>query len=106
LAEILRDFIPQGINLPGVRSGSDAPVWPTTYDARRAPSSSVNNGGDYVAARHSLLSRYAARWLLALHDQDFVAYVQLLSDNIQDIASRHERSCLNAHEVRATPMNM
>jgi hypothetical protein len=102
LAEILRDFIPQGINLPGVRSGSDAPVWPTTYDARRAPSSSVNNGGDYVAARHSLLSRYAARWLLALHDQDFVAYVQLLSDNIQDIASRHERSCLNAHESPST----
>ncbi|KAG1891051.1 hypothetical protein F4604DRAFT_1566337 [Suillus subluteus] len=102
LAKILRDFIPQAIDLPGVRSGSDAPVWPTTYDARRAPSSSVNNGGDYVAARRSLLSRYAARWLLALHDQDFVAYVQLLSDNIQDIASRHERSCLNAHESPST----
>ncbi|KAG2034905.1 hypothetical protein BDR03DRAFT_900655 [Suillus americanus] len=102
LAKILRDFIPQAIDLPGVRSGSDASVWPTTYDARRAPSSSVNNGGDYIAARRSLLSRYAARWLLALHDQDFVAYVQLLFDNIQDIASRHERSCLDAHESPST----
>ncbi|KAG1753463.1 hypothetical protein EDB19DRAFT_1903124 [Suillus lakei] len=102
LANILRDFIPQGINLPGIRSGSDAPVWPTAHDARRAPSSSVNNGGDYVAARRSLLSRYAARWLLALHDQDFVAYARLLSEIIQDIASRHESSCLNAHESSST----
>ncbi|KAG1827253.1 uncharacterized protein BJ212DRAFT_1256361 [Suillus subaureus] len=102
LAKILRDFIPQGIDLPGVRSGSDAPVWPITYHARRAPSSSVNNGGDYVAARRSLLSRYAARWLLALHDQDFVAYVRLLSDNIQDIASHYESSCLNVHESLST----
>ncbi|KAG2054622.1 hypothetical protein BDR06DRAFT_982221 [Suillus hirtellus] len=98
LAKILRDFIPQGINLPGVRSGFDGPVWPATHDVRRAQSSSTNNGGDYVAARRCLLSRYAARWLLALHDQDFVAYARLLSDIIQDIASRHESSCLNAHE--------
>ncbi|KAG1803828.1 uncharacterized protein HD556DRAFT_1226659 [Suillus plorans] len=102
LAKILRDFIPQGINLPGVRSGFDVPVWPTTHDVRRAPSSSINNGGDYVAARRCLLSRYAARWLLALHDQDFVAYARLLSDIIQDIASRHESSCLNAHESSST----
>ncbi|KAG1772712.1 hypothetical protein EDD22DRAFT_947279 [Suillus occidentalis] len=102
LANILRDFIPQGINLPGMRSGSDAPVWPTTHDARRAPSSSVNNGGDYVAARRSLLSRYATRWLLALHDQDFVAYARLLSDIIQDVASRYERPCFNAHESSST----
>ncbi|KAG1782540.1 hypothetical protein EV702DRAFT_387062 [Suillus placidus] len=102
LAKILRDFIPQGINLPGIRSASDVPVWPTPHDARRAPSSSVNNGGDYIAARRSLLSRYAARWLLALHDQDFVAYARLLSDIIQDVASRHERSCLSAHESSST----
>lgn len=102
LANILRDFIPQGINLPGMRSGSDAPMWPTTHDARRAPSSSVNNGGDYVAARRSLLSRYATRWLLALHDQDFVAYARLLSDIIQDVASRHELPFFNAHESSST----
>ncbi|KAG2078289.1 hypothetical protein BDR04DRAFT_1131999 [Suillus decipiens] len=102
LAKILRDFIPQRINLPGVRNGSDAPAWPITHGVRRAPNNSVNNGGDYIAARRSLLSRYAARWLLALHDQDFAAYVRLLLDNIQDIASRHERSCLNAHESPST----
>ncbi|KAG1756739.1 uncharacterized protein EDB91DRAFT_1332497 [Suillus paluster] len=93
LAKILRDFIPKGISLPGVRSASDTPVWPTAHDARRAPSSSVNNGGDYVAARRSLLSRYAAGWLLALHDQDVVTYARLLSEIIQDIATCLGSSC-------------
>ncbi|KAG0707722.1 hypothetical protein DFH29DRAFT_594927 [Suillus ampliporus] len=102
LAKILRDFIPKGIDLPGIRSASDAPVWPTAHDARRAQNSSVNNGGDYVAARRSLLSRYAARWLLALHDQDVVTYARLLSEIIQDIASCLESSCPNVHEPSST----
>ncbi|OJA10550.1 hypothetical protein AZE42_03139 [Rhizopogon vesiculosus] len=101
LAKILRDFIPRGINLPGIRSSSDTPVWPTPRDARRAQTGSANNGGDYVAARRSLLSRYAARWLLALHDQDVVTYARLLFEIIRDIASGLE-NCLNGHEPSAT----
>ncbi|OAX44683.1 hypothetical protein K503DRAFT_196614 [Rhizopogon vinicolor AM-OR11-026] len=101
LAKILRDFIPRGINLPGIRSATDTPMWPTPRDARRAQIGSANNGGDYVAARRSLLSRYAARWLLALHDQDVVTYARLLFEIIRDIASGLE-NCLNGHEPSAT----
>lgn len=34
----------------------------------------ASNGGDYVASRKALVSRYAAPWLLALHDLDITAY--------------------------------
>jgi len=108
LEKILRDFIPSGMNLPGIRSAFDTPMWPTPRDARRAQTSSANNSGGYVAARRSLLSRYAARWLLALHDQDVIAYARLLFEIIQDISSCLESSCLetsNGHEVRVTSMN-
>lgn len=81
-------------------------MWPAPRDARRAQTSSASNGGDYVAARRSLLSRYAARWLLALHDQDVVMYARLLFEIIRDIASHVESSFLNGHEVRVTPMNL
>lgn len=49
-------------------------------NGRPALSSSVNNGGDYVASRRALLSRYATPWLLALHHQDRDKYSSLLYD--------------------------
>lgn len=46
----------------------------------------MNNGGDYVAARRSLLSAYVIRWLNALHDRDTLMYVDLVWDTCLDMA--------------------
>jgi hypothetical protein len=46
----------------------------------------VNNGGDYVASRRALLNQYAARWLLAFHDQDVRVYANVLYDICTDLA--------------------
>ena len=53
--------------------------------SRPTPLSSVNNGGDYLAARRALLSRYAMPWLLALHDQDTTAYAALIYETVVEI---------------------
>ncbi|KIJ69367.1 hypothetical protein HYDPIDRAFT_36436 [Hydnomerulius pinastri MD-312] len=88
LATILRDFISRGRSLPGIRSLSEPAPWPSSRDSRRVvPTSSVNNGGDYVAARRSLLQKYVARWLLALHNQDVSAYSRIIFDVTRDIAT-------------------
>ena len=79
-------------------------MWPAPRDAHRAKTNSASNSGDYVAARRSLLSRYVARWLLALHDQDVVTYARLLFEIIQDISGHLESSCPNEHEVCITPV--
>ncbi|OBZ75571.1 hypothetical protein A0H81_04216 [Grifola frondosa] len=60
LATMLRDYVAQGRNL--------------------LASVLANNGGDYVASRRLLSSRYAARWMLALHDQDINGYGIMLFD--------------------------
>lgn len=80
LATMLRDYVARGLSLPGVRSGVDVQPWPTPTYARPSAASSANNGGDYVAGRRALSSRYAARWLLALHDQDVDAYAVMVFD--------------------------
>ena len=77
---MLRDYVAKGLSLPGVRSGVEVQPWPSTTQGRSAPASSVNNGGDYVAGRRSLCLRYAARWLLALHDQDIDRYATMVFD--------------------------
>lgn len=77
---MLRDYVARGLSLPGVRSGVDIPPWPSTSQTRPTPASSANNGGDYVAGRRSLSMRYAARWLLALHDQDIDGYATMVFD--------------------------
>ena len=46
----------------------------------------MNNGGDYVASRRALLNQYAARWLLAFHDQDVRVYASVLYDICTDLA--------------------
>lgn len=45
----------------------------------------MNNGGDYIAARRALHSRYVIPWLLALHDQDAYMYAKLVYDICLDI---------------------
>ncbi|KAI0748219.1 hypothetical protein C8Q80DRAFT_1104066 [Daedaleopsis nitida] len=80
LATMLREYIARGENLPGVRAGVDIQPWPSSTQSRPTATSSANNGGDYVAGRRTLSSRYAARWLLALHDQDVDAYAMTMFD--------------------------
>ncbi|KAI0362213.1 hypothetical protein OH77DRAFT_1416438 [Trametes cingulata] len=94
LATMLRDYVARGLSLPGVRSGVDVQPWPSSTQARPTAASSANNGGDYVASRRALSNRYAARWLLALHDQgvdDYATMVfDLLVEQAQDLPVNDE----------------
>ncbi|KAI8998560.1 hypothetical protein BD414DRAFT_519687 [Trametes punicea] len=80
LATMLRDYVARGLSLPGVRSGTDMQPWPSAISLRPTAAASANNGGDYVAGRRALSNRYAARWLLALHDQGVDEYAGMLFD--------------------------
>lgn len=62
-----------------MRSG-EAQSWPTPSTVRPTATVTANNGGDYVASRRVLLNRYAAPWMLALHDLDLQAYSDILYD--------------------------
>ncbi|KAH9856975.1 hypothetical protein C2E23DRAFT_892456 [Lenzites betulinus] len=89
LATMLRDYVARGLSLPGVRSGADLQPWPSANQSRPTAATSANNGGDYVAGRRALSNRYAARWLLALHDQGLDEYAtvvfDLLVEHAQDL---------------------
>lgn len=86
LAAILRDYLAQGRQLPGVRIGVDSVAWPSANTTRPTPKSAVNNGGDYVASRRALLNQYVARWLLAFHDQDSNEYAKVLFEICTELA--------------------
>jgi hypothetical protein len=104
LAAILRDYLAQGRQLPGVRTGLESIPWPSANNTRPAPASTVNNGGDYVASRRALLNQYAARWLLALHDQDIGVYANVLYEICTDLAedaSVYDKLLLGAREASA-----
>lgn len=102
LAAILRDYLAQGRQLPGVRIGLESLPWPSVNSTRPTPTSTVNNGGDYVASRRALLNQYVARWLLAFHDQDIKVYAQVLYEICTDLAgdaSVHDRLLLGKREA-------
>ncbi|KAI9070388.1 hypothetical protein FKP32DRAFT_1586228 [Trametes sanguinea] len=86
LATMLRDYVARGLSLPGVRSGVDIQPWPSSTYSRPTAASSANNGGDYVAGRRALSNRYAARWLLALHDQGVDEYATMVFDLLVELA--------------------
>jgi hypothetical protein len=71
------------LELPGVRSGNELMPWPFSHSSSRPTPTS---GGDYVATRRALLTRYAARWLLAVHNLDIVSYAKLLYELCTDIS--------------------
>ncbi|KAK1236541.1 hypothetical protein PQX77_000234 [Marasmius sp. AFHP31] len=85
LATILRDYLAKQRALPGVRSATDPPPWPPIQSSRQAPSSSINNGGGYVASRGALVNRYAIPWLAALHDQSSENYAMILYDICNEV---------------------
>ena len=76
--------------------------WPYTQDSRPSPSGSANNGGDYIATRRGMLSRYACRWLRALHDQSPPQYAILLFDLAREIAET-EKMPIGSLSVRRKP---
>lgn len=82
---ILRDYVARGRSLPGVRAGVEAQSWPAIAN-NRPVANTANNGGDYVASRRLLLTRYAAPWMLAFHDQDIAVYANLLYDLLAERA--------------------
>lgn len=82
LAVILRDYIPLGRELPGVRTSSMRQPWPNSGKF----TVSSKNGGDYLSHRRSLLRSYAAAWLLALHDLDAVFYGKTCFELVLEIA--------------------
>jgi hypothetical protein len=49
----------------------------------------VNNGGDYVASRRALLTRYAVKWLVELHDQDPALYGVLMYEICVETSQEH-----------------
>ena len=87
MATILREFVARKKQLPGIRSDKDIPLWPSLPDSRPGTTSLSSNGGDYVAARHSLLSRFAAPWLSELHELDPALYGQVVFDTCSEVAA-------------------
>lgn len=83
---MLHEFIAKQKDVPGVPSPADSRSWPNVLPSRSLSSGSINNGNDYVTCRRILLSKYAARWLFALHCQNPDFYVSLLFDVITDLA--------------------
>ncbi|KAF5380960.1 hypothetical protein D9615_003973 [Tricholomella constricta] len=99
LAVILRDYLAKQKTLPGVRSTQDPVLWPSSHISRPMPSSSVNNGGDYLATRRTLLSRYTKPWLMALHDLDKTSYAAL----IYEACLEAEIPSANVDKIGVTP---
>ncbi|KAJ3559109.1 hypothetical protein NM688_g537 [Phlebia brevispora] len=88
LAIILRTYVARGRDLPGVRSGEPQP-WPPEAQGRPTATGAPGNGGDYVATRRALLSRYVAPWMLALHDHDILSYATTVFDVLTEFAEEH-----------------
>ncbi|KAH8117558.1 hypothetical protein DFH11DRAFT_1504486 [Phellopilus nigrolimitatus] len=86
LVIILREYVAKNKNLPGVPLPADSRTWPNTMPTRSGSSGSVNNGNDYVTCRKHLLTKYATRWLFALHCQNPELYISLLFETVTDIA--------------------
>jgi hypothetical protein len=74
LGTVLHDFRVKKLALPGIHSRNDVLPWPYDQKPRPSPTSS----GDYYALRRALRTRYAARWLLAVHNMDMTLYAKLL----------------------------
>jgi len=82
--------VPKQRTLPGVRTERNIQSWPYQSEARPGPSSLASNGGDFVAARRSLLSRFAAPWLLEFHDLYPELYSQTAFETCLEFANEQD----------------
>ncbi|KDR81629.1 hypothetical protein GALMADRAFT_239698 [Galerina marginata CBS 339.88] len=80
LGVMLREFVAKQQPPPGVRTDRHSPPWPLLPDFRPGSAGPASNGGDYVAARRSLLFRFALPWLLELHNLHPDFYCQTVFD--------------------------
>ncbi|THH16358.1 hypothetical protein EW146_g4274 [Bondarzewia mesenterica] len=87
IESVLRDFASNRSGLPGVRLGVDIQPWPISH-LRSTYTNSEGNGGEYVSYRRVLLNKYAARWMLALHDQDPTFYSQVLHELVTELTEQ------------------
>jgi hypothetical protein len=89
-------------DLPGVRPLQSTVPWPPFPNTRSSPSSTASNGGDFVSARRSLLSRFALPWLSRLHALDPAFYCQTLFDSCSQIvaAGDLESNAISGSAVR------
>lgn len=95
--------------MPGVRTAFESLPWPSANSTRPTPTSTVNNGGDYVASRRALLNQYVSRWLLAFHDQEFKVYANVLYEICTDLAgdaSVHDELFLGKWETNAEKVSL
>jgi len=99
IATVLRDHVPKGLALPGVRSTEAAP-WPPHASNHRTPGISFHNGRVYIDYRRELMSRYAAKWMGSLHDDDRSAYADMICQLSQELAG--DSSFESGPESRAT----
>lgn len=98
MATILREFVTRKKELPGIRSDKDILPWPSLPNLRPGATSHSSNGGDYVTARHLLLSRFAVPWLLELHELDSALYGQVVFDTCSEVAAdQHPLTQLSRH---------
>ncbi|PPR08077.1 hypothetical protein CVT24_010538 [Panaeolus cyanescens] len=88
LAIVLREYVATQRALPGVSLYKSHSNWPFPSDSRLG--AHANNGGDYVAARRSLHSRYAVPWLRELHDLDTDLYTSIIVDVCSDSTRNRE----------------
>lgn len=86
LATILRDYVPKGLALPGVRATEAAP-WPPHSSSHRAPGISFHNGRVYIDYRRELMFKYAAKWMGSLHDHDRSAYADMICQLSHEISA-------------------
>uniref|UniRef100_A0A8H8CNC3 Phorbol-ester/DAG-type domain-containing protein n=1 Tax=Psilocybe cubensis TaxID=181762 RepID=A0A8H8CNC3_PSICU len=83
LAVILREFVAKQKPLPGVRYERYGQPWPMPSELRPGLNSMATNGGDYVATRRSLISRFALPWLFELRALHPDFYCQTVFDTCQ-----------------------
>ncbi|CAK5277405.1 unnamed protein product [Mycena citricolor] len=102
LATILRDYLTKGRPLPGVRLPTDSVTWASSRSGRMAPANGGNNGGDYLAARRALQSRYVLKWLSELYRLDPELYGTLVYEVCCEIieAQSHTSPALTAEEQK------
>ncbi|TFK42558.1 hypothetical protein BDQ12DRAFT_676416 [Crucibulum laeve] len=98
LAVVLREYVAERKALPGVKVETDSKSWPLPSSMRSASTISANNGGDYLAGRRSLLSRYATRWLQAIHNHDSHLYTNLIYEVCVESAEQIEQDKLMASQ--------
>ncbi len=82
LATILRDYVPFGLELPGVRANTTHQPWPSP----EKKIATLNYGGDFLSHHKFLLRAYATPWLLAVHDQDAAFYGKTCFELVVEIA--------------------